>query len=161
MCLIIRTEKEKLISRELMDHFATRNGDGWGMMWIQANHIKTLKGQGSDKDGLYNEYLRLREFNPMIHLRWRTHGDISHINTHPFYCGNGIYMMHNGVVSQEIRENDKSDTWHLAEDYLKPLFKKAKNPHEMIRHEDFRKAFEKVIGNSNRIALGDRGGFVL
>src|SRR6266702_4289537 len=110
MCLIIRTEKDKLISKELMMDWSTKNNDGWGFMWVENNHIKTLKGLGLDKDGLYNEYLRLKEFNPMIHLRWRTHGKIDHINTHPFYCGNGIYMMHNGVISQEIRDEDKSDT---------------------------------------------------
>src|SRR6266702_3680337 len=99
MCLIIRTEKDKLISKELMMDWSTKNNDGWGFMWVENNHIKTLKGLGLDK--------------------------------------NGLYMMNNGVVSQEIRDEDKSDTWHLVEDYLKPLFRQAKNPHTMIRDEKF------------------------
>jgi len=143
MCLIIRTEQNNPISKPLLDHMQKRNGDGWGMMWLRNNHIRTFKS--STAEGLWEKYQELKEFEPIIHLRWKTHGEIDHENTHPHYCGHGIYLMHNGIVSTTIRDQAKSDTWHLAMDYLAPLFRQAINPHKMIRHPEFRKDFEQII----------------
>lgn len=159
MCLIIQTQNTKPLSKELLEHMQDKNDDGWGMMWVRNNHIRTYKSH--DRQGCWEKYEELKEFDPIIHLRWRTHGDISHDNTHPFYCGYGIYLMHNGVVNVNEKDNTKSDTWHMVEYFLKPLFAKTPNPHILIRSKEFIKEFEKRIGMGNRVIIGDRGGYVI
>jgi predicted glutamine amidotransferase len=159
MCLIIRTETTKPISKELMEHWCQRNGDGWGMMWLQNNTINIHRSMKVAE--LWDKYQELKEFNPIIHLRWRTHGDTDLANCHPYYCGNGIFLMHNGVISNADNYNkSKSDTWHFIEDWVKGLFSLVKNPHQVMRSKQFKHLFETAIGLNNRIVLGDRGGFV-
>lgn len=159
MCLIIRTDKQLPISKELMEHWCEKNGDGWGMMWTHNNTIQVHRSM--EVDELWGKYQDLKEFNPIIHLRWRTHGDTDLANCHPYYCGNGIFLMHNGVLSDANNyDKTKSDTWHFIEDWVKNFFSLVKNPHQVMRTEKFKKIFEKAIGYNNRIVLGDRGGFV-
>jgi hypothetical protein len=159
MCLIIRCDKNIPLNKALVEHWQEKNGDGWGMMWLQDNHIMSFKSM--EVAALWDKYVELQAYDPVIHLRWRTHGDTDLNNCHPYYCGHGIFLMHNGIISDASnRQKEKSDTWHFVEDWLKNLFALTKNPHQTIRSEVFRKMFEKEIGTNNRIILGDRGGFV-
>lgn len=137
-----------------------KNGDGWGMMWIENNQIRTEKAVKPFVD-LWNAYQKRIAFNPIIHLRWKTHGEINDHNAHPYYCGHGIFMMHNGVVNSPSDIDKKmSDTWNFIETWLKPLLAQVRNPHHFIRSEAFRTTLEHEIGWNNRIVMGDRGGFV-
>ncbi|MHB8602163.1 MAG: class II glutamine amidotransferase [Nitrosotalea sp.] len=163
MCLIIRTEKEKEIPREVMQNMYWRNDDGYGFMWIQNNKINAIKNQGGSLSELYEKYLELKEFNPFIHLRMRTHGEVNEENAHPYFCGYGIWLMHNGIINHNtIKYNDKrSDTWQFIDNILNPLFKQAKNPHTLIRSEMFKHVTEEFVGGGNRLVIGDRGGFII
>lgn len=140
-----------------------RNDDGYGFMWVQDNKIHGLKKSGGTIDELYDKYQELKEFNPFIHLRMRTHGEINDENAHPYFCGYGIWLMHNGVIHHSsIKQQDKkSDTWQFVDNVLNPLFKNSKNPHQLIRSDMFRNVVEHFLGSGNRVVIGDRGGFVL
>jgi hypothetical protein len=130
-------------------------------MWIKNGELQVEKSGPTPFVDLWNAYLKRIEFNPIIHLRWKTHGDINEHNAHPYYCGFGIFLMHNGTVNAPVTShNQHSDTWNFIESWIKPLFKLVKNPHELIRSKEFKTLLEHEIGGSNRIIMGDRGGFV-
>ncbi len=162
MCLIIRCEKDKPLSRELLEDMQRRNDDGFGFMWIQDNKLKTHKNNSDDFELLWSKYEELKAFNPFIHLRYKTHGLIDHTNTHPYPCGHGIYLMHNGIVNvNDSSDRDKSDTWHFIDQLIKPLIDLSPNPHKVIRSDKFRKLIENWMGNNTRMVFGDRGGFII
>ncbi len=160
MCLIIKCNKDIPLTKPLLKNMLQKNEDGWGMMWIQNNAIQAHRSMETG-DAVWEKYQELKEFNPVIHLRWRTHGDTDLANCHPFYCGHGIFLMHNGVISDTTTTNlSKSDTWHFIEDWVKSVFDLCKNPHETLRSKVFKKLLEKEVGINNRIIIGDRGGFI-
>lgn len=162
MCLIIQAEPGIEISRELMDDFASRNNDGFGVMWVENNKIHAEKFGPTEMDRLYPMYEQLKDKLHFIHLRMRTHGDVSAEMAHPYYCGFGIWLMHNGILpTKPEHAKEKSDTWHFINDILKPLFASSKNPHSLLRTEFFADILNRYIGSNNRIVLGDRGGFVI
>lgn len=160
MCLIIQTSKEKPVSEALMRNWQKKNNDGWGMMWIKDNQIHHTTSI-EPVESLYSKYQELQEYDPVIHLRWQTHGDHSLNNCHPFYCGHGILMMHNGVISIVRSDLDKSDTRTFVEEFITPLFNSVTNPHEFMRTPTFHKLMHHLVGYSNRLIFGDRGGFVI
>lgn len=162
MCLIIHAEPKFRISKALMADFAERNDDGFGVMWIDNNRINAEKFGPTEMDKLYPMYERLQDKEHFIHLRMRTHGATSAEMSHPYYAGYGIWLMHNGVLGElQGEDKTKSDTWYLIEDVLKPLFAKASNPHDLIRSKAFGRMFNRFLGGSNRIVMGDRGGYVI
>lgn len=160
MCLIVNFKPEFDISEDLMKHFAVRNNDGFGIMWIQDNRLCHEK-YGPDKmEFLYPLYQNLKQYEGYIHLRMRTHGATNQEMAHPFNCGFGIYLMHNGVLDSKGDDTSKSDTWHFVNNIVSPLFRMSKNPHKLIRSAAFSDLVHKYIGFSNRIVIGDRGGFI-
>ena len=161
MCLIIKTDKNLPLSEALLKDMVAKNDDGWGMMWIKSGELLVEKSGPTPFVDLWNAYLKRIEFNPIIHLRWKTHGEINEHNAHPYYCGSGIFLMHNGTVNAPVTSHSQhSDTWNFIESWIKPIFKLVKNPHELIRSKAFKTLLEHEIGNQNRIVMGDRGGFV-
>jgi hypothetical protein len=162
MCLIIHAKPDIRISPELMDDFAKRNDDGFGVMYVKDNKIHAEKFGPTEMDRLYPTYEKLQGQSHFIHLRMRTHGAISADQSHPYYCGFGIWLMHNGVMhGMQGDDNTKSDTWYFINSVLTPLFKQSANPHEMMRSPLFARIMREFAGTSNRFVMGDRGGYVL
>ncbi len=153
MCLIIETRKEILIPDRVMADMYARNSDGYGLMYIKDGAVVGEKYQGKTVTELYDRYLELREFEPYIHLRMKTHGDINEGQSHPFDCGHGIWMMHNGVMDTQGEDKSKSDTWYFANEYLKPIFDNAKNPEELLNNSAFQAFITRFIGGNNRVVL--------
>jgi hypothetical protein len=161
MCLIVNFEPKYTISQELMDNFAKRNNDGYGFMWIQDNRLCHMKFGPDKMQDLYAMYQSVKDYSGFLHLRMRTHGNINQDMAHPFNCGFGIYMMHNGVLDDKGEDKSKSDTWNFVNNILNPLFKQSKNPHRLIRSTAFSDLIHKYLGYSNRVVIGDRGGWQL
>lgn len=161
MCLIIETKKDIPLSDKLLLEFVNRNDDGFGFMYIKDNKLEVEKHVDKPKELLIERYQALKDYEPMIHLRMKTHGLIDHENTHPYPCGNGIWLMHNGVFSAgNSWDTSKSDTWHFIDRIIKPMFEWG-NPHKMIRTPFFQALMERMVGANNRLVFGDRGGFVI
>lgn len=161
MCLIIETKKDITISKELMVEFATRNDDGFGFMYIKNGVLLTEKFVDKPVDLLYDKYVELKEFEPVIHLRMKTHGLIDHTNTHPYPVCKGIFLMHNGVFATgNAADTDKSDTWHFIEDFVKPMLSAAKDAHGYMRTPFFKKLMERLMGGTQRVVMGDKLGYV-
>lgn len=161
MCLIVETKKDITLSEKFIKDVFKRNDDGFGLMYIKDNHLETEKYVDKPVELLIERYNATKDYEPVIHFRMRTHGLIDHSNTHPYYANFGIWLMHNGVLSIDTRSNpDKSDTWHFIHTYLNPMLSWSKNPHALIRSEQFKTIINRMIGPSNKIVMGDRGGFV-
>lgn len=162
MCLIIQSQAEIPLTKRFVEDVAKKNNDGWGMMWIQNNQLKTYRSTESKIDHIMEEYNKVKEFAPYLHFRMRTHGHVDISNTHPYYCGHGIYLMHNGVLNMGNADDvSKSDTWHFINKIIRPVLDQAKNPHVMLRTEAFRHMLEESVGHNNRMVIGDRGGFLI
>lgn len=159
MCLIIETKKEITIPRFVMEDMFERNNDGFGFMYVRNGHSYGEKYHSSDLDLLYNTYLRLKDCEPFIHLRMKTHGDISEENSHPYNCGSGVWLMHNGVMGEcQGDDKSKSDTWYFANEYLRPMFEQVMDVSAFIRTRGFKELVTRFIGSNNRIVLADRVG---
>lgn len=159
MCLIVNFQPKFNISRPLMDNFAKRNNDGFGMMWIQDNRLCHMKFGPDKMQDLYAMYESVKAYEGFLHLRMRTHGATNQDMAHPFNCGFGIYMMHNGVLDAKGEDLTKSDTWYFVNNVLSPLFKMSRNPHKLIRSMAFSDLIHKYLGFNNRVVIGDRGGW--
>lgn len=161
MCLIIETKREITIPKFVMEDMFQRNNDGFGFMYVRNGHSYGEKFHSSDLDLLYSAYLRLQEYNPFIHLRMKTHGDINEEMSHPYDCGYGVWLMHNGVMGEcQGDDKTKSDTWYFANEYLRPIFANSVDVSELIRTEGFQRLITRFIGSNNRIVLTDRLGSV-
>lgn len=92
-----------------------------------------------------------------LHFRFRTHGDISDENAHPYKVlsvADGdpvdIWLMHNGTFSTgNAKDHQKSDTWHIANRFLRPIL--LANP-KLIEESDIFEFIAEFIG-SNKITL--------
>ena len=157
MCLIIETKKEIEIPKFVLDDMSVKNDDGFGFMYRDEKgviHGPKFHCKKEDQAKLlYDMYLKYKEFNPYIHLRWRTHGDINTEQSHPFYCGFETWLMHNGTMSCQGDDKTKSDTWYLANEYLKPIFEQAKDVGKLIQTAAFQRMLWEFIGAGNRIVL--------
>lgn len=153
MCLIIETRNNILIPKEVMGDMYRRNDDGYGLMYLKDGVVVGEKYQGKSLDQLYARYLETREYEPYIHLRMKTHGDINEGQSHPFDCGHGIWLMHNGVMDTQGEDKSKSDTWYFANEYLRPIFDQAKDPIELLKERPFQAFITRFIGSGNRIVM--------
>lgn len=158
MCLLISAPQGSQIPFELLEDATGRNPDGWGVMWHDGNKIRVHKDPKPSPDAIYD----LTKNNPhqtLVHLRYTTHGDNSHENTHPFeVIPERLYMMHNGVISVDApRHLLRSDTRVVVEDYLKPMITKPGH----LNNPGLKNFIQNLIGtSSNRLAFLDDAGKV-
>lgn len=140
------------------------NPDGWGIMYLWEGKPKHRKGL--DTKSFFEAYDELGDLEMYIHLRIKTHGNVTIKNAHPFVItGSGeevFYLMHNGVfnIACDIDAN-RSDSWHFAKKVVKPLIdaaiKAGKDPHELIRSEPFRNLMSRT---HDKIVIMDKLGGV-
>jgi predicted glutamine amidotransferase len=162
MCLIVRTQRDIPLTDDVLRDMHQRNADGYGFAYVKDGELQIEKNH-QDNVGLFIEtYKRTAEYEPVFHLRMRTHGDIDEANTHPYPAKYGIWVMHNGIIGFTSQEPDKtkSDTWHFIEQYLNPMLDSFSSPHDAIRSLPVRMALAGMVG-SNRLVLSDNYGHVL
>lgn len=121
MCVIIHQKKDKRqVTREEFESSWYSNPHGFGMMYMHNGAVRTYKSMNMNE--AYAEYNKIStdfmdETDFVLHFRFSTHWSIGISNTHPFHCGNGKYLVHNGVLgysSTKPWEEDFSDTRLLA-----------------------------------------------
>jgi hypothetical protein len=159
MCLIIETKKDITIPKFVMEDMFQKNNDGFGFMFIKDGVVNGVKYHSDDLDLLYSQYLALQEFEPFIHLRMKTHGDVNQENAHPYDCGNGVWLMHNGVMHEcQGPDKSKSDTWYFANEYLRPMLDQVMDIPVFLRSRGFQALVASFIGSGNRIVIADSNG---
>lgn len=134
MCLIITGPAKSIVSTllgnpMLLQDIYESNGDGVGVMY--ANSKRKLRVYKS----LPKSWQQAREWVKQLpnddrmlamHWRWRTHGEISLDQCHPYHITDSLAMMHNGVLhTGNAADTKKSDTWHFIQDYLADIVAEA------------------------------------
>lgn len=161
MCMLIHHTPKSHLTRDMLRNFVEHNGDGFGFMTFDAkrkkvNIVKLPFADSKQVIALYDEYIRGRE--AVMHFRMRTHGEVNRDNTHPYKVQDGLWMAHNGVLSTgNARRPEMSDTWHLIEDYLRPVLESAP---ALIHTPQFQRMLGAFIGSNNKLGFMDSKGRV-
>jgi hypothetical protein len=159
MCLILQ-EKIKdaylgLTDKQLTD-FYTHNPDGVGLMYYYRKKVRVIKALPKNAKEFITLFRTHQRHAPIVHLRMRTHGEISIANTHPYSIGNtGAYLVHNGILGgQDTHTPKMSDTWHFINDMLNPLIKHDIN---LIHEPWLQEMVGKYVGNNRLVIMTPDG----
>lgn len=153
MCLIIHKPKGVRVHLDLLHSASIFNPDGYGIMaFTSPQKISIYRHRHTNFDELRRTYLQFANYECVIHLRLRTSGKISNINTHPFRVTQSIYMAHNGTLDIHCRLPGRSDSWHIVNDYLTPLFQ---HKPKILHNEKFQQYMSTKIGPNNRLVFMD------
>ena len=175
MCLIAAVPANTFLTPEEIRQGFTRNDDGFGIMFGdgEGNLVirKTTAKKGITEvldiyEKIKTEYAEpLKTLPHAVHFRYKTHGNIDIINTHPCRVlrkdshGVDLYMMHNGVISGHPYipniDSTKSDTWHYIKYILRPILKT--NP-ALIHDERFQALVAMSLGTQNKLTFMDNSG---
>lgn len=156
MCLIVVKPKnsKSYLDYEKFCKALNTNPHSVGILYKKDNKIKVKKyiKPKEIKEKIFNLIKNKDEY--AIHFRYATHGAIDTKNCHPFRVIDGLYLMHNGIMSKygDMNKN-QSDTRNFIDYYLRPLIEK--NGVEIIYTQEFKEMVEKEIG-SNKIVLIDK-----
>jgi len=156
MCILIHHPAGTHLTDAHFADFYDKNPDGFGAIVNIGHKVDVIKRVGTlnEIQRLYDKHVAGRE--AIIHMRWRTHGDIDLHNCHPYEVVPGLWMAHNGVLSHSnVADPSKSDTWHYINDVLRPLL--TKDP-DLIHEPAFQKLVAHDIGYSNKFGFMDHEG---
>lgn len=106
----------------------------------------------SRKSELHALVEQFRDRECVIHLRYSTSGVVDHTNTHPIRITRDIYMAYNGTVNLQRHDAERSDTWHLVNDYLRPIL--SRRP-EVLHDQFFHELVTNWCGPHNRFVFMD------
>jgi len=151
MCLIIHKPAGIAVPRELIEAAVRFNNDGWGAMGFTAGGrlvaTRVARTRAPEiaafAEGYFAEEL-------VIHLRYRTRGAANARNVQPFEVVPGLYLMHHGELDLPRRLAERSDSWHLVNDLLRPLVER--HP-DLVLDRHFLRIFEQSLGPTNRVVL--------
>jgi hypothetical protein len=153
VCLVIHKPAHARVPEQLLASAAQFNPHGFGIMTFGAERGVVLRRRARTR---LPELKRLcREYAAeecVIHLRYRTHGSIELQNTQPMRVTSDISMVHNGTVALEPHSPERSDTWHLINDYLRPILR---NRPETLYERSFESLIRTWAGTHNRFVFMD------
>ncbi len=128
MCLIIFSPDATIFPRAEHTRAVMNNPHGCGIMWREADQTRRARYFNQPEKAYRKcEDLAARGLAFAIHYRYATHGTTDITNVHPFVCGNGAALMHNGVI--DLRHASKSDTAVLADSLAEISPRWYRNPH--------------------------------
>jgi Glutamine amidotransferases class-II len=164
LCVIIHQPENVSFDLKLIAQARVHNQDGIGFMWVEDGRVVTNRSLGT------NEYARkiwtTLLGRPMaVHFRSFTIGPVTLQNVHPFKIldkeknGRDLYMMHNGTLtSTPIEDITKSDSWHYAHRYIRPILQQ--NP-DLILNEEFQKFLGASVGQNKMLFMDNDGHIVI
>jgi predicted glutamine amidotransferase len=151
MCLIIHKPAGVAVPSGLIQAAVRFNNDGWGAMGFTAGGrlitTRVARTRAAEIEAFAAGYLA-EEL--VLHLRYRTRGAANARNVQPFEVVPGLYLMHHGELALPRRLAERSDTWHLVNDLLRPLVQR--HP-DLTLDRNFLHIFEQSLGPSNRVVL--------
>ena len=151
MCLIIQGSKSS-IGKDILADAYDSNQDGWGIMYSYRQKLKVTRG--FTLENLYRALEKVPDVEIFVHLRMRTHGDISRGNLHPYRVTNDLYLMHNGIVNDVHRPYSSWSDTKAVVALITPLVKS--NP-LLIFTPGFQKLFEPISKGSRFVFLHSSG----
>jgi hypothetical protein len=113
----------------LADSYLTMNADGMTVLNCDTGNLTKLM---PESQRYFNAYDGLEiGFTYIIHQRFRTQGNVSEANLHPFKVSDRFFLFHNGTISTNMlaaynckHDSNSSDTAQLADgltDYVNSL----------------------------------------
>jgi uncharacterized protein YjhX (UPF0386 family) len=137
----------------LLQSAADYNRDGFGFMsFAKGGRLRVVRRQRTRLAELLKVYRRYAHEECVIHLRLRTRGLIDDENTHPFRVADHLYVVHNGTLNLDCTHSERSDTWHLVQEYLKPLLEWQP---QALQDLGFRRLLEDWLGPDNKLVFMD------
>lgn len=123
MCVLIHNKpNSRKLTRDEFNASWFRNPHGFGVMYSKDNKVVVKKSMNIDESfRLYEEsYADAKWASVVTHFRFKTHGEITIANVHPFPCGKDkwggtMWLAHNGVLGFTSKEYPSySDTRILS-----------------------------------------------
>ncbi|MDR2212778.1 MAG: class II glutamine amidotransferase [Pseudomonadales bacterium] len=153
MCLLIHKPREAELPKSLLDSAADYNPHGYGLMaFDKAGELQVKRSVTTCKRELAFLYQEFRDHECVIHLRYGTSGAVDAPNTHPHEITSRLYLAHNGTINLERHDPARSDTWHLVNDYLRPVL--SRRP-ELLYDEFFQELMTTWCGTHNKFVFMD------
>lgn len=153
MCLLIHKPAHVAIPPQLLDSAMEYNPHGFGIMTFGADRRLMVRRRSiSRRTELHRLYAEFSTQECVIHLRYGTSGNVDCVNTHPIRITQDIYMAHNGTVNMSRREQERSDTWHLVHDYLRPILRRRP---ELLHDRFFHELMLTWCGPHNKFVFMD------
>jgi len=153
MCLVIHKPRDARIPEELLASAAEFNPDGFGILSFDESRGFDLRRRSRTSAAeLLRLYRERQSLECVLHLRYRTRGAISLDNTQPLRITNDLYMVHNGTIDLDLHAPGRSDTWHLIDDYLRPILRRRP---ELIYDAAFERLIRAWTGEHNRFVFMD------
>ena len=131
MCVIIALSKGQAIPFEKLKNATLNNPHGFGLIMTNEKKLNVyhkFDPKGNDPEVVAKQLEKNKDADMRyLHLRFRTRGDSSTENTHPFTVfkrdNRRIEFMHNGSLNrfQLANETKKSDSRMFAENFLSPF----------------------------------------
>lgn len=170
MCLIVYAPEKKLIVSETLRSAHRNNPHGFGIVFAQDGRLLYHKRLAS-----FETFQAVFDLVPedkpcAIHFRWKTHGEISDENIHPFELLNkdkghptDLCFMHNGVIQgtfalEKPGKDPRSDTHLYVDEILRPL---CISYPDVIYDKPFRTLVERDVGSGNKFLAMDGDGEVI
>jgi predicted glutamine amidotransferase len=154
MCIAILKPEGVLLSNKIFSNSFGWHSDGAGFISFNPETKEYV-----NKKGFFTLEDFLKSYKPyernlcLIHFRKSTGGSRNEENCHPFMLNENLGFVHNGMISIDIENEAKSDTWHFNE-MLKGLVNK--NP-DLLKNKAFISLLERYIGYSKIVFLNSDG----
>lgn len=154
MCLLMTGKSAELraallSTTGLIEDIYRANSDGLGVMYATTHGLKVGKTLPASADAVRKtvQAMPTDERHVAVHFRYRTHGDVSQENVHPYKVSKSAWLMHNGILrTGNAADKSRSDTSHFVENYMQGL------PDDTLHSPKFLAMVAEFIGD-NRFAI--------
>lgn len=153
MCLLIHKPVNAALPEQLLESAAAFNPHGYGFLsYGRDGKLVVRRSTQTSVDELQALYEEFRNEECVIHLRYGTSGAVDVENTHPLQITDNIWLAHNGMLNMDRHTSSRSDTWHLVNDYLRPILR---NREEQLYDRFFQELVSTWCGPHNRFIFVD------
>lgn len=162
MCVIIEQKVGYTLPKEMLQIAMFNNPHGYGLVVKDPvnKKVQVTRKLKSDFEEVYDLLTDNEDCIRYLHLRWKTEGDISEENVHPFCVFHSdarqVYFMHNGTLPFEFKpkQDEKiSDSKKFNDQWLVPFLTRLHGPDGKGDYHDewFIQQLQKVwSGDHNR-----------
>lgn len=153
MCLIVHKPAGRALPGALLRSAAAFNPHGAGLVALPAGRDAVIRRAASTAtDEILGWAAAHADDECVFHFRYRTRGDVDLDNAHPLPVTPHIHLFHNGTLALDNHTPDRSDSWHLARDFLAPVL--SRRP-ALLGDAMFHRMLAAAIGRLNRVVLVD------